>query len=282
MQCEAGVEVIGAGGFGIIVKRDGYDTVTKLFRQAVTCIDSEREFGYHLRIYAKFNEYMDAKQWAPLITIPKPLDFIQSSDSESIIVCGQTFKCQYIMEEITSSRVDKIQEHVLLNEDNEVFDQKIMCKSIDSVSSDVVMTKEMKAECEPRMAVLTRKSIDARGLSSEELGRNMGILYQIVLSAGLNPKDAEFALQYHDGNVKLAMYDFRMAGDPFDEDDSIFDIYIPQEGELADRFREGRDDVIEVFGEPDVQSGGGWGAPSRVALLWSIAVVIATAFVPQY
>jgi hypothetical protein len=222
-------EIIGSGGYGIVKDIPNSPNVVKLFRENVCETNGRTEYSAHQKIYEKYLQILVSN---PILQnkvyIPKPINFHTCSSTEECY-SQYGFSCAYKMEKVESSRADKIQEHLILNELYEDAVNIIKCKETEPISLDKILSYQEKSICEPRGAFLYGDKIKER-IGEEyfkELPYLVGILHGIVFAAGYVPFDVEIVL---DKNNRIAMYDFGMVYDHTIADykkELYLDMYVP-------------------------------------------------------
>jgi hypothetical protein len=203
------MEVIGSGGYGIVIDIPDENRVIKLFKDNVCKTDARKEYDAHLKIYTIFNRFIELNPtFNTILYIPKPIEFKSCSKLGNCYGFSD-FSCAYVMEKVTSARPDQIQEHLILNNDNSHLFGKIFCADYGKPPFNIYteLTKEQKSECKPRGAFLGPESIQSR--IGQDLFSNLpffiGILYGIVLKSGYHPIDLEIVV---DKDNRICMYDF--------------------------------------------------------------------------
>lgn len=224
------MEVIGSGGYGIVIDIPEENRVIKLFKGHVCDSDARKEYEAHLKIYTLFSRFISLHpEFKDIVFIPKPIEFKTCS---KITRCYgfSDFSCAYVMEKVESARPDQLQEHLILNQDNSHFFGKIYCADYGKppFNIDVRLTKEQKNECKPRGAFLGPELIQRR-IGSElysKLPFYIGILYGIVLKAGYHPIDLEIVVDKYN---HICMYDFGKVYEGIEEyqEAKDFDMYLP-------------------------------------------------------
>jgi hypothetical protein len=112
-------QIIGAGGYGIIIKHDIENSVMKLLYNARNCNESEIEFRIHSEIYEKLLPYLS--QPGSQICMSQPMDF----SNEPILKFDNRFICNYRMS-LIHALYGQILYHIILKEEyNEIFNKEI-------------------------------------------------------------------------------------------------------------------------------------------------------------
>jgi hypothetical protein len=232
--------ILGKGGFGTVV-RDATDSniAHKLLKEAVTCTSARKEYENHRLVH---NEYIKLRRRNPKIaqTVYVPAAFKFSSspgclDKTGQYPCAQPYMCLYSMERVRSKRQDGIMEHVILSGDYQDYPSGRVIftnRAVQNVPNTTYINANMK-RYGPRGAFLGIKTLRQRGIDVKNLAFRIGILYQLVFNAGLNPKDVEVVL---DSMGRLALMDFGMVHEAYSGIDVDIDMYIPS-----------RDDSPELF-----------------------------------
>jgi hypothetical protein len=237
------MEVIGSGGYGIVIDIPDENRVIKLFKGHVCETDARKEYDAHLKIYNIFNRFIQLNpKFNSILYIPKPIEF--KSCSELGECYGfLDFSCAYVMEKVASARPDQIQEHLILNEDNPHLFGKIFCADYKKppFNIDVILSKEQKNECKPRGAFLGPELIQRR--IGKDLFSNLsyfiGIFYGIVLKSGYHPIDLEIVV---DRDNRICMYDFGKVyeGEKEYKEAINLDMYLPVDvSEEMEKYQKG-------------------------------------------
>jgi len=237
------MEVIGSGGYGIVIDIPDENRVIKIFKGHVCETDARKEYDAHLKIYTIFNRFIQLNpKFNSILYIPKPIEFKSCSD------LGECYgfldvSCAYVMEKVTSARPDQIQEHLILNEDNPHLFGKIFCADYKKppFNIDVILSKEQKNECKPRGAFLGPELIQRR--IGKDLFSNLpyfiGIFYGIVLKSGYHPIDLEIVV---DRDNRICMYDFGKVyeGEKEYKEAINIDMYLPVDvSEEMEKYQKG-------------------------------------------
>ena len=234
----SGVEVIGAGGDGLVVL-DPSDrgTVVKLFKHShdaqKMCTAAQTEFQNHSKIYAAYERIRSilAEQGIPLI-VPAPRSYDAMDPASDWHGCTG-YSCSYSMEYMPSPREDGVQQQIILNytaiEQNQ---GKIWCQAegVSSLPATDRLTLEDKARCRPRFeALVVTDEEGVAGLKAETLAKCVGAGHQILYSCGFYPYDVEFATTASGG---VAMYDFGKVTQKAEQLDLDVDLHTPPEVDL--------------------------------------------------
>lgn len=252
-------EVIGAGGYGVARELKNSPYVVKLMREKVCRSDARKEFDAHTQIFKTYQKIINKNpELKDVLYVPKPIEF---RECEPPYMCyGEPQSaCAYVMENVESARPDKIQEHLILNEDSKGHTGYIWCNKESKIikyNATDILDVEQKADCQPRGAFIGPENIKPRIDSRlyEKLPYLFGILHGIVIEAGYFPIDVELVI---DKNNRIAMYDFGMVYDKTlkEYETSLnIDMYIPSadQKEEYDEFKRG-----VAFVHENLLSGGG-------------------------
>jgi hypothetical protein len=237
------MEVIGSGGYGTVIDIPEENRVIKLFKKSVCESNARKEYDAHLKIYTLFSKFITLHpEFKDILFIPKPIEF---KSCESIKYCEgyPEYSCAYVMEKVESARLDQLQEHLILNQDNSHLFGKIYCADYGKPPFNIYirLSKEQKSECKPRGAFLGPDLIQRR-IGPElysKLPFYIGMLYGIVLKAEYYPIDLEIVIDKYN---RICMYDFGKVyeGRKEYEEAKDFDMYLPvDEDEEMKKYEKG-------------------------------------------
>jgi hypothetical protein len=247
-------DVVGQGGYGVVVENGKrHDVVHKLMKTHVGCAKAMQEYVIHQMVYDTCKAFVtDHPSLKSVIAVPKPILYFpcqESCRSNECFPCGPPYHCMYSMEKVVSGRRDGLMRHVLLNTDSEGFTGKIHFVSTNAspVNNSTYVNNVTKQLAGPRGAFLGVQQL--QGHDPKNLARSMGILFELIITAGAVPMDVEYVLGMPPGsrakvsieNAKcMYVMDFGMSNQA--DFDFELDMYLPQESdpEMFQAFTEGR------------------------------------------
>lgn len=256
--------LLGQGGFGIVMTNARDDgTAHKLMKTHVTCKEAKAEHANHARIYAVFKRFIAAHpQYTRALSVPAALGFSSCTGCHgpACHACHEPYHCVYSMTRVRSGRRDGLMEHVILSEDDQAYTGKVFFVSLNqnAVPNSTYVNAALKRKG-PRGAFLGLEQLQRRRLDPKKLARHMGILYQLVREAGLQPKDVEYVLGVPpraSGGAATCLWamDFGMTNQPFTPQEMAFDMYIPKHGDRLYPFFEEGLELVRVWAR---RGGGG-------------------------
>lgn len=252
-----GSSVLGEGGFGKVVTNVRLPGIAhKLLKSSVSCSEAATEYAAHKRIYAVFREFMAAHpSLNTRVAVPAPHQFTQCPQACNMgkcRPCGPPYHCMYSMKKVVSGRPDGVAVHVLLNRDYPQAEGKLVfVEDVPSMPHTTRLNASMREAGRPRGAFLGIPQLEAAGFEPVRLAYHMGILFEIIVVAGLVPMDVEYVLGMPPGSRArpsmraagcLWAMDFGMVHDRKNFDPEM-DMYIPHADttpELVPAFKEGR------------------------------------------
>lgn len=238
-------QVIGSGGFGLIVRHSSEPLVAKLLYDS-SCDDAEIEYKKHLDIYKTFRKVKNPEY--SKLCVSKPLAY----DRENVIFNGNMFSCFYIMTLLNSLGneglyhiIDDSYKHTVDRAIGRVYSQKI-------------------SDANPSRGFFASYSymINNNLLLDHNIGdliRYMGYSFGVItFLAEYYPKDVEYTLGADtEGNPCFCVLDFGMVY-KIDFDDiaeaivtqlaEIFelDLYFPTDNTNKKIFMEGMKDALNI------------------------------------
>lgn len=265
--------VVGQGGFGVVMRnRTNGTLVHKLMKSGVQCHEAEKEYDNHRRIYETYAKFVKSHPTlARSIAVPKPHVFMSCKSCRGSLchVCTEPYHCVYTMDGVVSGRRDGLMEHVILNEIYENQGGQIYFVNHPRMPNSTYVNAAKK-RMGPRGAFLAQSQLAKRNVDVREMARNMGMLFQIIIAAGVTPHDAEYVLGMpppsSTGQLRRATtgggvgratclwaMDFGMAHKPYTADDMEMDMYVPSADDdptLHAHFLQGRAVVREWQSKP--------------------------------
>lgn len=274
--------VIGAGGFGVVkLKRgdNGCDTVVKFVKSNNDCEEGKKEFEVMSEVYEMFQKHsgnipqrciyentntLTNSHYVNLqksVYIPKPIGYTDSN--QLIDVYGESFTedeqyvCAFEMEYVKSVRSDKVQEHLILNKDEQTNSNTVfLVKSLNNskrISVDQLkqLNENERLYYGTRGVYLCARSLQCRlfkKLESKDMklfAYAVGVLHGYVYAAGYVPFDVEIVI---DKNNDIAMYDFGMIyKNDYTGENADYDPYIPVDLEGREEYLRGVYEVLAFF-----------------------------------
>lgn len=199
-------EIIGSGGFGLIVKHSSKPLVAKFLYEA-GCKDASVEYGKHMEIYSIFSNNQNPKY--SQICVPEPYGF----SNEAIIAFGKYFNCYYMM-----SLLEKLDDnglyHIIKDSMKKSVDKTIGRQYSVAVSPENPSRGFFASYSYIRDDLLPRFSSQEKGGLSTipQIIQYIGYAYGIIVFlAEYNPKDVEYTLgKGDDGRLCFCVLDFGM------------------------------------------------------------------------
>jgi len=261
------------------------------FREHIDCVDAQKEFDAHTKIYAKFVEYIRRNPaWGSRIGIPKPMDFhVNTQEQPAYTGCPSKdgHACAYTMEHAISPRPDNVAIHLTFDCDRAAYIMPAGAASLAYTSNDI--DADLKARG-VRGAFVPEHFGDSNGWEplrhlntahamnmpvAEEVKENGAVLRGIIESAGYSPNDVEYLwakLDRKDDVFKTVAIDFGMVGEPHDIE---LDMYVDPD----DMKQEVTNSTKALLASTSVEGGGR--AANNVALCFVLlATTILAAFAP--
>ncbi len=258
-------QIIGAGGFGLVVKQENSIVVGKFLINPKDCNEAKVEFSKHYRIYEAFKTSQSKTNKYPQLCLSTPLDFSNIPAQ----IRGKTYDCYYLMTELPQLNENGIY-HII---NNDVFHEKQYNKVIGRKYSEPVSDENPS-----RGFFATYNYIDENILQSNKyktgslssissLLRYMGYSFGVILFiADLLPRDVEYVLGLNrDGQLCFMILDFGLTKSidfyPSEEvaQDVLFtiantivrdileiELYFPITDNLINVFKEGLTDAFNV------------------------------------
>lgn len=257
-------EIIGSGGFGLILKHDLKPVVAKLLYEA-GCKDASVEYNYHREIYGVFAG-INNPRYAQLC-VPEPYGF----SNEDVIAFSKYFSCYYMM-----SLLEKLDDnglyHIIKDSMKKSVDKIIGRRYGQPVSEDNPSRGFFASYSYITSTLLPSLSSSTKGgLSSiSNIIRYMGFAYGVIsFLAEYNPKDVEYTLgKDSDGRLCFCVLDFGMVQKITFLPDAIspehyqkqlvaiknvlvdnfeIDVYFPDDSTNFEDFIEGLEDAIAML-----------------------------------
>lgn len=237
--------LIGQGGFGSVVVEKNKPTIAhKLMKNHVVCKKAQIEFENHRKIYEMYRAFISDtmhRQWRGLLAVPEPYVLLDCSkckyrSNECTNPCTHEYHCAFSMERVKSYRRDSLAEHVLLDGESQGYSKQLWFVKPDkngSVSmrnnTNVNNALEGTRSRGPRGSFIGLDALARKGLNPLNMAVLMGILYELVIAAGLQPQDIEYVLGKSPVQGQkhcLWIMDFGMVDEPYDE---TGDMYTPKD-----------------------------------------------------
>jgi len=201
--------VIGSGGYGMIVSSNTGSNVTKLFYKEDTCGEMSKEYIYFI---TAFNALEDNP--FPQVNIPEP----KKLDNRKITFRNRSFQCGIEMKRVLPleimSKYNNGITHVILKEDYKESLNKERARDDNTSISNTNPSRGffatgsyIESEILPKLDNLVLGSI--RNIN--DIAYRMGIAYATMfIHAEIFPYDVEYCLGIIDGLLNLIIIDFGM------------------------------------------------------------------------
>lgn len=208
--------IIGSGGFGLVVKHKSEPNVIKLLYDTAACDESKKEYGIHKEIYDAITLYLKEGKNKQINT-SNPIDF--QSFSKKMSAFGKQFSCSYRMTLIEN--LDKVLNndnglyHIILKEEeyNSRFNKKVGRVYSEPVSEENPTRGYFITESKIKEVILDNLSSSIKGdiTTVNDIAHRMGLLYALLIFlAEYIPKDAEYVLSKCDEKMCVTVLDFGM------------------------------------------------------------------------
>jgi hypothetical protein len=266
--------VIGAGGFGKVVKHSTDPVVVKLYYDATSCGESEKEFSALGRAFTAVAPFVDEKQ----IYVPQPLGFENTA---------HTWKSEPYSCVLQLGFVDHLPGygliHIILKEENKRHFNRNVGKNYG---------KPVSANNPSRGFFATGSYLDSHILptvpdavkgalrTANDVANRFGFLYGMLVNGGIYPFDVEFSIGLVRGRLHVIALDFNLAA-PIKETE--------EEPDVAKKLVNGADGIsgalidlyVPYHGEPTWDA---WEAGVREAITMSNprSAAILTEFLKEY
>ena len=198
--------VIGAGGFGKVVKHGAEPVVVKLYYTPESCGESEKEFAALRSAFDAVAPYVAEKQ----IYVPQPLSF----ENTPHVWGGKAFSCV-----LQLGFVDHLPGftgliHIILKEENKRHFNKEVGKNYG---------KSVSANNPSRGFFATGSYLDSTILpalddavkgeirTANDIANRFGFLYGMLVNGGVYPFDVEFSIGLVNGRLHVIALDFNLA-----------------------------------------------------------------------
>lgn len=261
-------EIIGSGGFGLIVKHTSKPVVAKFLYEA-GCKDASVEYNYHKDIYNVFARIKDPRY--SQLCVPEPYGF----SNEDVIAFGKYFSCYYMM-----ALLEKLDDnglyHIIKDSMKKSVDKIIGRRYGEPVSDENPSRGFFASYSYIRDNLLPSFNSSIKGgLSSiSNIIRYIGFSYGVIaFLAEYNPKDVEYTLgRGADGRLCFCVLDFGMVHKLTFLPDAIspaqyekqlvaikdllvtnfeIDVYFPDEESTLDYFLSGVEDAVSLVSVTD-------------------------------
>ena len=201
--------IIGSGGYGMIVSSNTGSNVTKLYYKMDTCNEMGHEYIYFI---TAFNALEDNPY--PQISIPEP----KKIDNRKILFGQRAFQCGIEMKRVKPleimSHYNNGITHVILKEDYKPGLNREKPRISDSNISDTNPSRGffatgtyIESEILPKIEPLQRGAIN----NIDDIAYRMGIGYAtLFIHAEIYPYDVEYCLGNMEGLLNLVIIDFGM------------------------------------------------------------------------
>lgn len=215
----AGYEsVIGAGGFGKVIKHGAEPVVVKLYYTPESCGESEKEFASLQRAFEAVAPYVAEKQ----IYVPRPLGF----ENTPHIWGGQAFSCV-----LQLGFVDHLPGftgliHIILKEENKrLFDREVGKDYGTPVSATNPSRGFFATGTYLDSTILPALDDAVKGeiRTANDIANRFGFLYGMLVNGGVYPFDVEFSIGLVDGRLHVIALDFNLAA-PIQASEELPDI----------------------------------------------------------
>nr|QBK87532.1 MAG: hypothetical protein LCMAC201_04430 [Marseillevirus LCMAC201] len=254
-------KILGAGGFGVIIKKEDSNIVGKFLIDPKDCNEAEIEYRKHLAAYEAF-KYAQAKtNKYPQLCISRPLDF----SNKSQIVMGKRYSCYYLMTELYSVDKNGLYHIVSQQETYQKLLNRVVGKHYDLPVSEENPSRGFFATYDYITENILQSSDNTLGvlLNISDLIRYIGYSFGVLLFiAELFPRDVEYVLgRDNNGMLCFTVLDFGMTKRiDFNTNDDMLatlanqivgdlldvDIYFPVTDELILIFKEGFTDAYHL------------------------------------
>jgi len=201
-------EIIGSGGFGMIVKHENQEDVIKLFYRNKDCQTASEESSRHLEAYKAIKKITKERPGLQIST-SQPIAFrdeaVQFRDTE--------YRCAYVMKYMESIPGYKLI-HIILKDEYERMVNRNVGRSYMEPISDANPSRGFFATSKYiENNILPTLNRDVKGAltSVKMIANRMGMLYgTIIFGTKMVPIDAEYVLDIANGKLNVAILDFGM------------------------------------------------------------------------
>jgi hypothetical protein len=184
-------QIIGSGGFGLIIKSEKQNYVVKALYKSHSCTSAKTEFEKHKKIYKRWQLYSDDT------TVPKPIGFSTFGTTFK----NKYFNCFYLMDFVESLQVLGLVHIILKDEYENIFN-----KSIGKIYSEPISKTNPSRGYFATKSGLTDILKENKELDLDILSFKMGEIFgTIVFGAEYNPIDVEYLLSK---DFKMTALDF--------------------------------------------------------------------------
>jgi hypothetical protein len=202
-------DTIGSGGFGLVARERGGDTVIKFFYKEGACLSAGEESALHRVVYAKISE-IDEKNPDLMVYTSKPIAF----RNDNLTFNEQYFRCAYTMTYIPSVLDYKQLVHIILKEDYSDNVNQIIGRNYGEPVSDKNPSRGFFATGSYIEKNILRKlpnKVKGPIKTINDVAFRMGVLCgTCIFGAKLIPIDAEYVLSVKDERLHVVVLDFGM------------------------------------------------------------------------
>lgn len=244
-------KVLGAGGFGIVIKKHGSNEVGKFLINPRECSEAEIEYGKHLMVFNAFASVRSPKY--SHICVSKPISF-----SDRPMEIGKRFyTCHYMMTELYPLNESGLY-HVVSQQPQY---EKTMNRIVGRAYNEPVSSSNPSRGFFATYSYIEKNILQKGGEFSDihTVLKYMGYAFGVIfLIAELFPKDVEYVLGRNErGEICFTILDFGLT-EPlsFINDDTAaswaraaiddildVDIYFPVDADTIEAFKEGFTDA---------------------------------------
>ena len=248
-------KVLGAGGFGVIIKKKGTNTVGKFLHNATKCDEAKVEYQKHLAAYVAFQEAQAKTTDYPRLCVSQPIDF----KSIPATVMGRDYKCYYLMTELHPLDENGLY-HII---SQQPLYESLFNKKVGQSYKEPVSDENPSRGFFATYNYLEQNVLKAGDFDIPTLIRYMGYAFGVLLFiADLYPRDIEYVLGRNEKKeICFTILDFGLADyvNYEDNEDTLatiankivgelleIDIYFPITEDLIKTFKEGFTDAYNL------------------------------------